>query len=59
MPNLFFRGRRDLSVGLQLQQKDHHHMAGNLFIIKGHVGGERGMLNHFLHFLPLLLWCRH
>jgi len=37
MPNLFFRGWRELSAGLQLQQKDHHHMAGNLFTITGHI----------------------
>jgi len=37
MPNLFFHGRRELSTGLQLQQKDHDHMAGNLFPIMGHI----------------------
>jgi len=40
MPNLFFRGRRELSAGLQLQQKDQNHMAGNLFTIMGHIQGR-------------------
>jgi len=37
MPNLFFRGHRELSTGLQLQQKDQNHVAGNQFIIMGHI----------------------
>jgi len=37
MPNLFFRGRREMSVGLKLQRKDHNHMAENLFTITGHI----------------------
>jgi len=37
MPNLFFRGQRELSTGLQLQEKDQNHMAGNLFTITGHI----------------------
>jgi len=37
MPNLFFRGQRELSTGLQFQQKDQNHMAGNLCTITGHI----------------------
>jgi len=37
MPNLYFRGPSELSTGLQFQQKDQNHMAGNLFIITGHI----------------------
>jgi len=37
MPNLIFRGQRELSTGLQFQQKDQYHMAGNLFTITGHM----------------------
>jgi len=37
MSNLFFRGRCEVSTGLQLQQKHHHHMAGNLFTTTGHI----------------------
>jgi len=37
MPILFVRGQRDLSTGLQLQQKDQNHLAGNLFTITGHI----------------------
>jgi len=37
MLNLFFRGRRELSTGLQLQKKDYNHTAGNLFPITGHI----------------------
>jgi len=37
MPNLSFRDRRELSTGLQLQQKAHNHMAGKLFPITGHI----------------------
>jgi len=37
MSNLFFRGQRELSTGLQLQQKDQNHMAGNLFTITSHI----------------------
>jgi len=37
MPNLFFRGQRELFTGLQLQQKDQNHMAGNVFTITGHI----------------------
>jgi len=35
MPHLFFRGRRELSTGLQ--QKADSHMAGKLFPITGHI----------------------
>jgi len=37
MPNLFFRGQRELSTGLQLQEKDQNYMAGKLFAITGHI----------------------
>jgi len=37
MPNLFFRGRGELSTGLLCHQKAHNHMAGNLFPITGHI----------------------
>jgi len=37
MSNLFFHGQRELSTGLQLQQKDQNGMAGNLFTITGHI----------------------
>jgi len=40
MPNLCFRGRRELFTGLQLQQKDQNYMTGNLFTIIGHVHCE-------------------
>ena len=44
MPNLFFHGRRVLSTGLRLQQKDQNHMAGNLFTITGHIYCDADML---------------
>jgi len=37
MSNLFFHGQRELSTGLQLQQKDQNGMAGNLFTITDHI----------------------
>jgi len=37
MPYLFFSGRPELSTGLQFQQKDQNHMAGNLFTVTGHI----------------------
>jgi len=40
MSNLFFRSQRELSAGLQLQQKDQNHMAGKLFTIIGHMYWE-------------------
>jgi len=37
MPKLFFRGQRELASGLQLQQKDQNHIAGNVFTITDHI----------------------
>jgi len=40
MPNLFFRGQRELSAGLQFQQNSQNHMVGNLFTIKRQIYWE-------------------
>jgi len=60
MPNLFFRGQRELSTGLQLQQKDHHHMAGNLQYLLSRATyiakcwRVAKMINFVLNFFPCL-----
>jgi len=53
MPNLSFRGQRELSTGLQLQQKNHNHTAiSHCCLTRSQVGGKGAVV-------PPILDCKY
>jgi len=53
MPNLSFRGQRELSTSLQLQQKDQNHTAAShCYLTRSHLEAK-GVV------IPPILDCKH
>jgi len=53
MPNLSFRGQRELSTGLQLQQKDQNHTAISHCCLMRTRWGAKGAV------IPTILDCKY